>query len=271
MSVPSALLERALEVLGNRPAALVTDLDGTISPIVARPSLARVLPEARRGLIDLQQRLALVAVVTGRSIADAMRLLEDAPLVYIGNHGLETEVAGQHCFLPAVGPWIALLQTIRESLSPLTTLPGVLIEDKGASLSVHYRLALDPGRARAAIQARLAASVAEQDVRIEHGRQVVNVLPRVPINKGTSVEDLVGAYRLQGIVYIGDDVTDLTVFEALARLRTAGGCRTLSIGVESGEGPAGLRARCDATLPSPEVVAELLTDLTCRLPVRAKP
>ena len=80
------LVERLARMLGQPHSGLITDVDGTLSPIVAVPEAARVDPRARAALDGLKPYLDLVAVVSGRSVADARRLVDIDGLIYIGNH-----------------------------------------------------------------------------------------------------------------------------------------------------------------------------------------
>src|SRR5215211_3468600 len=82
-------LALARAALATAPAGLLSDLDGTLAPIVADPAAARPLPAAVAALTRLSRQLALVGVVTGRAAADARRLLGSDALLVIGNHGLE--------------------------------------------------------------------------------------------------------------------------------------------------------------------------------------
>jgi trehalose 6-phosphate phosphatase len=100
---------------------------------------------------------------------------------------------------------------------------------------------------------------------IEEGRRVLNVLPPLPVNKGSAVAALVDQYQLQRVVYFGDDVNDTHAFTALSLLRNAGQVRSLSIGVVGPETPPSVGRLADATVPSAEAVANLLCEVLERL------
>jgi trehalose-phosphatase len=101
--------------------------------------------------------------------------------------------------------------------------------------------------------------------RIEQGRKVFNLLPPLPISKGTAVTLLVGEYALDRVVYLGDDATDAHAFRALVDLRQKGNARTLNICVGDDETPASVSGLADAMLPSVEAVADLLWGVLNRL------
>ncbi|HEV7664378.1 MAG TPA: trehalose-phosphatase, partial [Chloroflexota bacterium] len=85
----ASLVLQVVGLLAAGRAGLVTDVDGTISPIVARPEDAAVLPAARDALAGLSHLLSMVAVVSGRRASDARAMVGVDGLVYVGNHGLE--------------------------------------------------------------------------------------------------------------------------------------------------------------------------------------
>jgi len=250
-----------LRVLGPGRGGLVVDVDGTISAIVARPDDAFVLPKARAALIGLQSRLSLVAVVTGRSVADARALVDIDGLTYIGNHGLELWRNGRPSTLPEALPWVPIvshvLNEVQEHLDP-DLKPGVIFEDKGATGSIHYRLTSDPERVRDELLQSLARFGGTSGLKVEEGRRVINLLPPLQVSKGSAVTWLVREHALDGIVYLGDDETDAHAFRALARLRASSSVKTLSIGVVGPETPPSVRDLSDLSVPTVEAVGRLL-------------
>lgn len=255
---PPALLEQVRAVLARSPSALLTDLDGTISPIAPTADLASVPDAARRVLATLAQRLALVGVVSGRSVADARQLLGLDELLYIGNHGAERWEAGRAVLAPAAAALTQQLGRVLEAARRLLPLEGLLFENKGATGAIHYRLAADPVAARQAILETLARLPEASNLTISEGRLVVNLLPPSAPTKGDAVAELVRERGLRGVVYLGDDRTDLDAFRALRQLRSAGQCATLSIGVLSQEAPAEMTTLADAMLPDVDAVVQLL-------------
>jgi trehalose 6-phosphate phosphatase len=255
------LVTWTLGVLGTGRSGLVTDIDGTISPIVARPEEARVLPEARTALVELRDLLTVVAVVTGRSVADARRMVDVDGLTYIGNHGLETFSHGQPVILPEAKAWaprvVAALDQVALRL-PTELTSGLIIENKGATASLHYRLAPDPNLTRKALLEILAHHVEASGLDIEEGRRVINLLPPLDVSKGSAVTWLVRQHALEGVVYLGDDVTDTHAFRALDVLRRASSVRALAIGVVGPETPSIVRRLADASVPGATAVAALL-------------
>ena len=251
---------RVSELLGQGRAGLVTDIDGTISPIVARPEEAMVLPMARQALDGLKHRLALVAVVTGRSVDDARQMVGIDDLIYVGNHGLEVYANGHAEIVAEARPWVprlaAVLGDVTKHLDP-SIKPGVIVENKGVTASLHYRLTPDPDQARIELLEILAHATGTAGLRVEEGRRVINVLPPLMVTKGSAVTWMVREHRLDGVVYVGDDITDAHAFRALDVLRQSGQVAAMSIGVVGPETPPSVRQLADATVPSVTAVADL--------------
>jgi trehalose 6-phosphate phosphatase len=191
------------------------DYDGTLAPIAARPEDAHMRPSTRRLLASVAGAYPTV-VISGRALADVTAMLRRVPLWYIyGNHGLEPSRPGA---TPASGTteWIARL---------LPRLPpdlGIRIEDKGHTLTLHFRGVPDRARALAAIEEAVEAL---PDVSILRGKEAINVLPRGAGNKGVALAQAMATFACHQAIYVGDEDTDEAAF-------AHGGNRVLSIRVE---------------------------------------
>jgi len=280
------LVQQVTDVLRTGRAGIVTDIDGTISPIVARPDEGFVLPEARRALTSLRDLVAVVAVVTGRSVVDARAMVGVEGLTYVGNHGLEVWTEHGPELVAEARPWVprvaAVLDEVARRLELGTlsdadvadvpshpdeppTLSGVIIENKGVTASLHYRLAPDRERARRELLEILARYAVTSGLRVEEGRMVMNLLPPLSVTKGSAITWLVREHRLNSIVYLGDDNTDAHAFRALVMLRQSEGVQALGIGVVGPETPPSVRQLVDASVPTVDAVAELLCGVVDRL------
>jgi trehalose 6-phosphate phosphatase len=181
---------------------LAFDFDGTLAPIVAVPSHARMRSETSRLLAEAA-RLYSCIVVSGRAHSDLLGRLDGIPVRgVVGNHGVEPWETSQE-LADEVQRWRPLLE------QKLRDLPGVTIEDKSFSVSVHYRRARDKERARAQI---LDAAAALGDVRVIGGLQVVNILPPGAPDKGTALVSERERLGCESAIYVGDDETDEDVF-----------------------------------------------------------
>ncbi len=224
----SRALALATDALGAQPAGLLTDFDGTLSPIVADPTLARLVDGASGALAGLVEKLAVVAIVTGRAPADARRLVDVPGLLVSGNHGTEWLEPGAD--EPVPSPETARVRPILdEVLDRLPVMAGVIVEDKGLSASVHYRNAPDPEATRKALARAIGTPPPEIEAR--HGRMIIDIRPVGLGDKGSATKTIIDRFGLRGIVVLGDDVTDLDRFAAVAEARADGDIRGVIIGV----------------------------------------
>jgi len=195
--------------------ALFLDLDGTLAPIMARPQ--DVGPEARRTQILDRLNRALkgrLAVVTGRTVEDVDRILDGRVRCVAAIHGLARR--DHEGALVKAAPHPALADAARTLKAVAQAHPGMIVEDKGLSVTLHYRLAPE-GAARAVETAARVA--AETGLSLLPGHMVVEL--RTPgHDKGDSVRAFMARAPFAGKtpVFVGDDVTDEAGFGAVAEL-----------------------------------------------------
>ena len=241
LSIDPKLVERCLDTLRHTPAGLVTDIDGTISAIAPTPAEAVVTADVRESLRRLSERLAVVTVISGRAAAAGEAMVGVPDLIYVGNHGMER----CHRGLPSAHPVaVASMDAVAAALDEIAVAAragghdaGMIVENKGLSGTVHYRLAPEPEAARAALLPLAVAAADRHGLVVTEGRLIVELRPNVVVNKGTAIVDLAAEHSLRGIVFLGDDLTDVDGFVALRKLREAGQVRTLCVGVLSDETP----------------------------------
>jgi trehalose 6-phosphate phosphatase len=219
---PSGLgrLDEIAAPLASRRLALFLDYDGTLTPIVSRPELARLPAETREVLRRLAS-LATVAVVSGRALADVRALVGLEELVYAGNHGFEIRGPDGTFSAKQIGAAFRDdVGLVLDRLAPeLARVEGAWVEDKGHSLSVHYRQVPE---GRAGDVEAIVDQVLEGFPRLakRYGKKVLEVRPRIEWDKGRAVVWLLEALHLDGEgvlpMYLGDDVTDEDAFRALA-------------------------------------------------------
>ena len=128
------------------------------------------------------------------------------------------------------------------------------VEDKGLTLSLHYREAKDETAAVAALE-RVAKRAAADGLVPRWGRKVLEIRPPLAAHKGTAVRAFLERSGARRALYAGDDTTDL---DAFAGLEAAGLEHAVRIAVASDEGPAELRRAADLVVGSPEAFARLL-------------
>jgi trehalose 6-phosphate phosphatase len=265
----NAVVLAALDVLRQTPAAVITDIDGTISPIAPTPAEAMVEPGARAALERLTGRLAAVAVVSGRAPADGAAMVGLPELIYVGNHGLERIARGApwtHPDAAAAQPAIAAaLAEIEAAARAAGDVPWLVVENKGVTGTVHYRLAPDPVQAVDLLEPIVRAAVERHGLRLTVGRMILEVRPNVLVTKGTAIRELARDLGLRGIVYFGDDVTDVDAFIALRELREAGEAETLRVGVLGPETSPIVLAEIDLSVFGVAACAATLLALAARL------
>jgi trehalose 6-phosphate phosphatase len=247
-----------------RPAGLLTDVDGTISRITTHTNDATVSPLARRALTRLTGDLDLVAVVTGRAVERARRMVGVAGASYVGNHGLEWLDDGVVRTDPAAEAARPQLEAALAAVRAQIRARDLIVEDKRVSVAIHYRLAEQPEQVGRTMLEALRPFVQAGTLRLIEGGLVVNLLPTLAVDKGAAARRLVEQHGLRAVAFLGDDVTDLDAFRALHALRAEGTADTLVIGVGSPEGPPEVRAEADLVLEGVGEVERVLAALAAR-------
>ena len=195
-----------------RRCAILLDVDGTILDIAPAPQEVWVSPTLRHTLRRLQQLTGgALALVSGRRLADIDLIFAPLQLAAIGGHGAELRQVPGAQPRERVG---SLSAELKRKLAALTELgPGILVEDKGYSLALHYRLAPDQGPALRAAVAGICAQMAPDSVDILPGKQVFEVKP-AGVSKATAVRELMNypPFNDRHPIFIGDDTTDEPVF-----------------------------------------------------------
>lgn len=235
-------------------AAILTDVDGTLAPIVARPELAAVPGRASELLERLSARYGLVGCISGRRAEQARRLVGVERIAYAGNHGLELLLPGEKGvrFDPVLEGRERDAEAFVAGLGEAELSgAGLRLEDKGPIQALHWRGAED--EAAAAERAREIAAAAElSDLELRWGRKVLELRPAGGGGKDAAATALLAASEVTMAAYAGDDRTDLDAFRRLRELRQAGELEVaVCVGVVSDEGPAEIRREADLTVAGP--------------------
>lgn len=203
--------DAAMRRLFAGPALIAFDFDGTLAPIVEHPPRARLLPGVEDSLRRLTP-LARVVVISGRALDDLRERAPQGTYRLIGNHGNEGVLADP----VAAARAHAVCRQWRSELERLFRehpgdAQGLEIEDKGATLSVHYRRAPDPGRALQVLDGFVGQL--EPAPRRIGGKLLVNLLPPGTQTKFEALRQLADELGTQRVLFVGDDDTDEIVFE----------------------------------------------------------
>jgi trehalose 6-phosphate phosphatase len=257
--VTASPLDGFLERLVADPAAaaLFTDFDGTLAPIVDDPADARPLPAAVDALDRLGGRLGVVGVLSGRPVATLAQMLPD-DIVIAGLYGLEVRRAGAVTLHPDAARWGAVVDHVAD-LATAELPDGVGVEHKGLSLTLHTRTA---PRLAPLVEVWAAEAASNSGLERRAARRSVELHPPLDVDKGTTLLDLAG--DATAVCFIGDDVGDLAAFDALDTL-AARGAWTLRVAVRSDELDPRLEARADVVVDGPEAVAAVFARLADRL------
>lgn len=197
--------------------ALFLDFDGTLARIRRRPGDARLGEVTRAVLKRMARTPVLAGIVTGRGLLDVRKRVGVAGIWYAGDHG--------YCLVDPDNRRISIANAVerariaraRRRLSrALASMPGIVFDSKAASLAVHYRGA-SATSSRLAEQAVRSAVEAEPGLRVLPGKKVWEILPGNRVDKWTAVQLILRRSRRKPrtLVFVGDDVTDESVFESM--------------------------------------------------------
>jgi trehalose 6-phosphate phosphatase len=258
LSAVEFAVEQALSVLSQAPAALVTDIDGTISKIVSRPEDATVPDGIKDSLKRLSGVLSLVAIITAREEHVARLMVGVEAITYVGNYAIRAKL-GSFDESSSQRDLIGIIRPL------LAATPCVTLEEKGIAFSLHYRNCLDDAMRQRLIDL-VEPIVLPAGARLVEGKQVIEVVPAALPHKGSALADVLDANGIRGAVYLGDDLSDIPAFGELARRRREGRMSALAIAVVDAETPAAVRAASDIELDGVDQVSTLLARLADVMP-----
>jgi trehalose 6-phosphate phosphatase len=215
-------------VLAQRPLGLIFDIDGTLSPIAPTPEEARLYPGVA-GLLEQVSHCEKVhvAIMTGREIEDGAKMVNVEGLTYIGTHGLEWSdgLPWRHPVQLAAGaldhvaPGKYLLDLVETHLERF---PGVIVQRKRVGGSIHYRLAPDKAATRERLLALLEEPARQVHMNLFEGKLIVEVRAPLAVDKGQALRAFAERFATRGLVFAGDDRTDLDAIRAMQELRQQG-------------------------------------------------
>jgi trehalose-phosphatase len=197
---------------------LILDFDGTLSPIVKKPHHARLSPQFKSALLKFRHSdNVYVAIISGRSIASLKGLINLDFIYYGGNHGLEIKGPGINflCREAKINKK-NIMKIYKDVKNIFHSMPQIIIENKGFSISVHYRC-LEPeykNEFRGKIS-RIKNKFAALLVMWRKYRKVLEILPETSCDKGKAAQYLLNRLGYPYPIAIGDDGTDEDMFKVL--------------------------------------------------------
>ena len=236
--------------------ALFLDYDGTLTPIVNHPAKAKLDSRMKGVLQQLARQPGVwVAWISGRGLKELKSLVGLKGFFYVGNHGLELEGPKLRYVNPTAHASRPVLKRAALTLcNALRSIPGVWVEDKGLTLSVHYRSV--PSKlvvlARDRFFEVLAPFMKKRQLKVTMGQKVWEVRPPTRWNKGAIVRQLLSRQIAMAVgtvlpIYVGDDQTDEDAFKTLKG-------RGITIAV----GPTSMQTQADYAVRSPQDVHRFL-------------
>jgi trehalose 6-phosphate phosphatase len=223
------MLTKIQEAIAGRPAGtrlvFLSDYDGTLADFHSDPTIPRPSRETKALILQLSGRSDIsFGIVSGRRVADLRTRTQLPNRVYLaGLHGMEIEIGARRWQHPDVDAAREHVRTLMQKLEDVrASVPGMLLEDKHASVAVHVRSVHPRLRegALARADACAAAWVESGLLRRLTGHMVIEFLPNAACHKGDAtrwiVRDVAAACRqLPWVVFVGDDMTDEDAFKAI--------------------------------------------------------
>jgi len=202
--------------------ALLFDYDGTLTPIVEHPQLARL----NGGTVDLLKRLADrprigLGVISGRMLAELKELVRIPKICLAGTSGLEIELGGMQIHHPRVQEAKQLMWIVAQKIDKhIAGFAGAWLENKGLGLTVHYRSVAE--EAQIPLQTAVYEAIDSfcNEIRVVRGPRALEITPDIGWSKCTAVKMImqyIGAAN-QGVLYAGDGANDADAFEFVLSL-----------------------------------------------------
>jgi trehalose 6-phosphate phosphatase len=199
-----------------RELAILLDIDGTLIELAPTPR-AIVVPEGLVATLNglLQNTAGALALVSGRSLADIDWIFAPEKFPAVGGHGAEMRLTADVEAVDVHAP--AMEKELKRRLAAVAEIdPKILVEDKGYSLALHYRLAPHAEKTIYAEVARIRAELSSAPLQVLPGKSVLEI-KHAGFTKATGVCELMsrGPFKGRRPLFIGDDVTDESVFDIM--------------------------------------------------------
>ncbi len=186
-------LEELEEFKNDNKSTILTDIDGTISEITSTPEEAVITPSMKKELSKLKEKFRMVGVISGRSVKNAKSMVGVDGILYVGNHGMEYVNNGEIFIDPEAVKYLGNIKKNAEQLknSELSKINGLMFEDKGICISIHYRKCkLQEDVRKKIIDA--VNSIDTNEMKLTEGRKLVELKPPISRDKGFIIEKISG-------------------------------------------------------------------------------
>lgn len=206
----------------SRHLLLLLDYDGTLTPIAPTPGEALLDDKLKKRLASLARKEKYtIGIISGRSLNEVKNLFKIKGVYYAGNHGLEIEAGNVKFIHPDFSRYQPYIKEVNDQLNAITRgIKGVVLEDKGMTLSLHYRLVEKKwvSKIKKAFNQVCAPYQKKGKIKVTLGKKVLEVRPAIEWDKGKAlckIEQLSGVASGDLTCYIGDDQTDFDAFNVL--------------------------------------------------------
>ena len=270
-----AAMELVERLADRRPALIVSDFDGTLSPIDPDPWGASIVPLARRALRALVRLPDVhVAILSGRTASDVAARVRVGGATYLGNHGLERgalvrrQRPGSMAVATRPSPSIygETAERLAVEVPRLVPEAWLVVERKAPAVSFHYRAAPDTSLAGRAVADAVDALDPERLLVRVPGRRVLELRPPGVVAKGEAMAELLDELRPAFAIILGDDVSDALAFASLRAARDQGTTEGVAIAIQAhAEAPREVAEAADVLLASPLEAARFLAALARRM------
>ena len=236
------------KLLKRQPFGLITDMDGTLSEIPHNFLEITPPPPTLPQLAKLVKRFEVLAIISGRKTEALKDIVNIDGVQYIGHYGMEWWKNNQAVLHPEVAASVTAMRELAAELETLRAVDGMIIQDKWATISVHYHMTRQPETAKQQIMDLVQKSPHGKNMRLIEEKNNISIIPRVEINKGTAVSSLIKEHNLQGAIFLGDDVGDVPGFRAIRVAREVQEFMGLAILVTGSETSQATLKEADFTL-----------------------
>jgi trehalose-phosphatase len=253
----SSTMNRVIESLRMKPGIFAFDFDGTLTPIADTPE-AVVIPAKLPYLLEklAEDKKTIVAIVSGRTIADLKRMIGIPSIIYFGNHGITSSFEGFGSDKEDLHNWTnEALKIYERVLFFETNYKGCLIENKGPVISIHYRN-VEPGKV-GELLLKIKSIVEEYNFNIQNGKKVIELKPKTHFSKGIALSELAAksffGWRVgDPFLFAGDDYTDEDGFRVMKNF----GKKSFGFKIGQGETAADYRLSDGEILKLIEIIVQ---------------
>ena len=249
---------------------IFADFDGTLSPFTHFPAIPELSPRNRQLLIKFAERLPVVSVISGRGAPELRELVNLPNIRYVGNHGLEHFRGDELIVVEAAKKWETKLNGFMRDLEALPPIEGARYQHKRITTSIMYRATDDPQIARKQILKMIEGINSPYGFVFSEGHNIWEIKPPIAFNKGTAIAAMIDEFQLDGAIFLGDDITDISGLEAVRHCRDEGRINGLSIAVYSERDLPEVRAAADVIAQDVTDVEALLSWVHDQLPPQSR-